>query len=313
MDKALVIIPDNNKGKYIAKGYISAFKDLGYFVIEKKIYDLSLDEVNIIKPDIIYTFWSEMLNNDILIDFFKKYAGNSEIISCAELSDDIPSFMKKKSHCFCPNSKDKKHKLILGINSKDYKEKFRGFKYSITFAGNPASDDREKLLSKIILNFGPINIFCRSFDFYKSFDEISSKNLLDEYHLELYRASYQGYVENPKELAKIFSSSKVNIDMKNPNNKDLNYRFLEILASGGFLLSPKNDVTSFYFEDGKEFDSYTNEVDLLDKIDFYLKNVNIAQLIASKGRKNVVSNHSFYDRLKSMLKVVYGKDFSSRR
>ena len=42
MDKALVIIPDNNKGKYIAKGYISAFKDLGYFVIEKKIYDLEL-------------------------------------------------------------------------------------------------------------------------------------------------------------------------------------------------------------------------------------------------------------------------------
>ena len=101
--------------------------------------------------------------------------------------------------------------------------------------------------------------------------------------------------------------------MKNPNNKDLNYRFLEILASGGFLLSPKNDVTSLYFEDGKEFDSYVNDVDLIDKIDFYLKNVNIAQLISSKGRKNLVSNHSFYDRLKSMLKVIYGKDFSSRR
>ena len=56
MDKVLVIIPDNNKGKNIAKGYISAFKDLNYFVIEKKIYDLSLDEVNLIKPDIIFVF-----------------------------------------------------------------------------------------------------------------------------------------------------------------------------------------------------------------------------------------------------------------
>ena len=313
MDKVLVIIPDNNKGKNIAKGYISAFKDLNYFVIEKKIYDLSLDEVNLIKPDIIFCFWSEMINNEELLDFFKLYDGSAEIISCAELSDDIPSFIKKKSHCFTPDIKDKKHKLILGINAKDYKEKFKGFKYSITFAGNPASDERERLLSKIIKNFGPINIFCRSFDFYKCLDEMASKKLLDDYHLELYKASYQGYVENPKELAKIFSSSKVNIDMKNPNNKDLNYRFLEILASGGFLLSPKNDVTSLYFEDGKEFDSYVNDVDLIDKIDFYLKNVNIAQLISSKGRKNVVSNHSFYDRLKSMLKVIYGKDFSSRR
>ena len=311
MDKALVLIPDNNKGKYIAKGYISAFKDLNYFVIEKKIYDLTIDEVNLIKPDLIFCFWSEMLNNDVVLDFFKSYSGNSEIISCAELSSDIPEFMKKKSHCFYPDTKDKKHKLILGINFKDYKEKFRGFNYSITFAGNPASEERENLLSKIIMNFGPINIFCRSFDFYKSLDEITAKNLLDEYHIELYKASYQGYVENPKELAKIFSSSKVNIDMKNPNNKDLNYRFLEILASGGFLLSPKNEVTSLYFEDGKEFDSYVCDVDLIDKIDFYLKNVNLAQLIAAKGRKNVVSNHSFYDRLKSMLKVIYGKDFSS--
>ena len=35
------------------------------------------------------------------------------------------------------------------INAKDYKEKFTGYNYTITFAGNPAYDDREKLLSKI--------------------------------------------------------------------------------------------------------------------------------------------------------------------
>ena len=51
-----------------------------------------------------------------------------------------------------------------------------------------------------------------------------------------------------------------------PIKKDLNYRFLEILASGGFLLSPQNELTAFYFEEGKEFDTYVNEVDLVDKI-----------------------------------------------
>ena len=163
------------------------------------------------------------------------------------------------------------------------------------------------------MNFGPINIFCRSFDFYKCLDEMASKKLLDDYHLELYKASYQGYVENPKELAKIFSSSKVNIDMKNPNNKDLNYRFLEILASGGFLLAPYNKNIEKYFDNGKEFDTYSSDCELVDKVDFYLRNLNIAQLIAYNGKKNAVSNHSFYDRLKSMLKVIYGKDFSNRR
>ena len=45
MEKVLVILPDNNKGRYIAKGYSSAFRNMSYFVIEKKIYDLNVDEI----------------------------------------------------------------------------------------------------------------------------------------------------------------------------------------------------------------------------------------------------------------------------
>jgi len=311
MDKVLVIIPDNNKGKYIAKGYSSAFRDLSYFVIEKKICDISLEEVSMIKPALIFVFWSDMLDNDLICDFFKEYDNKDTIIiSCSELFSDIPKFMNKKSYCFSLDTKEKKQKVLLGINNTDYKVKFRGYKYSITFAGNPAYEDREKLLCSLILNFGPINIFCRSYDFYKSVDEISSKKLLDDYYLELYRNSYRGYVENQKELAKIFVSSKINIDMI--SNQKINYRFFEILASGGFLLSPYNELYSTYFEEGKEFDYYIDEVDLVDKVKFYMNNLNIAQLIAAKGRRNVVSNHSFYDRLKSMLKVIYGKNFSNR-
>lgn len=313
MDKVLVILPHNNKGKYISKGYSNAFKELSFFVTEKKIFDLSIEEVKHISPNIIFCFWSDMKDNEDVCKFFKSYDNEETvIISCAELDEDIPAFMHRKSCCFSSNDKHKKHKTIIGINSKDYKEKFRGFNYSITFTGNPAYENREKLLASIISNFGPINIFCRSYDFYKSVDEMYSKKLLNDYFLELYRASYKGYVENQNELAKIFVSSKINIDMQNPNKKDINYRFLEILASGGFLLSPYNELTSVYFEEGKEFEIYTNSDDLIDKINFYMKNVNLAQLIAAKGKKNVVSNHSFYDRLKSILKVIYGKNFSNR-
>ena len=70
MEKVLVILPDNNKGKYIAKSYASAFKNFSFFVFERKLLDLSIDEVNNIKPNIIFTFWSDMENNDDLLDFF---------------------------------------------------------------------------------------------------------------------------------------------------------------------------------------------------------------------------------------------------
>ena len=87
---------------------------------------------------------------------------------------------------------------------------------------------------------------------------------------------------------------------------------MEILASGGFLISPYSELITRTFEDGKEIETYKNDSELVDKINFYLNNANLAQLIASKGKKNVVSNHSFYDRLKVMLKEIYGKDSRNR-
>ena len=66
------------------------------------------------------------------------------------------------------------------------------------------------------------------------------------------------------------------------------------------------------FEEGKDLETYINADELVDKIRFYRTNLNIAQYIAINGKKNTVSNHSFYDRLKKMLKVIYGKNFSNR-
>lgn len=315
MDKALIISSDNNKGKFISKGFSAAFKDLHYFVYEKKIYDLNIDEVNKILPNIIFIFWTDMTQKDILLEFLNSYDDQSTIfIHCAELLSHIEdSFIDKKNHfVFVSDSKNKKFKFLSSVNAKEYKTKFRGYNYNITFAGNPASKKREEILSKLVYNFGPINIFCRSYDFYKSVDDIQKSKLLDDYMLELYKSSYKGYVESQKELSNIFVSSKINIDIENEQPKNLNYRLLEVLVSGGFLIAPYNKKIIKHFDDGKEFETYSSDFELVDKVNFYLKNLNIAQLIASNGKKNAVSNHSFYDRLKSMLKVIYGKDFSNR-
>ena len=315
MDKVLVILSDNNKGKFISKGFSSAFKELHYFVYEKKIYDLNINEIHKISPNIVFVLWTDMTQLDVLLEFLHSYENTNTIfIHCAELSSQISEeFLCKDNHfVFTSDSKNKKFKFLSSIQAKDYKTKFKGYNYNITFAGNPASKSREIILSKLVYNFGPINIFCRSYDFYKSVDDIQKNNLLDDYMLELYKSSYKGYVESQKELSKIYASSKINIDIENETPKDINYRFLEVLVSGGFLIAPYNKKIIKYFDDGKEFETYSNDYELVDKINFYLKNLNIAQLISSNGKKNAVSNHSFYDRLKSMLKVIYGKNISNR-
>lgn len=315
MDKVLVILPDNNKGKFIAKGFASAFRDLSYFVYEKKIFDLNVEEVKQINPKIIFIFWTNINYENELKNFLDNY-NNSETIflHCGELHKDIAfNCSNKKNHyLFYSDSKLKKFKYITAVNAKDYKIKFRGYKYNITFSGNPAFREREYILAKIIYHLGPINIFCRSFDFYRSVKEIQKQNLLDDYFLELYRQSYKGYVETQKELSKIYSSSKINIDIPKDYNNSISYRSFEIMASGGFLISQKNNELITKFENGKEIEIYETDDELIDKIKFYLSNLNIAQYIAVNGKKNTVSNHSFYDRLKNMLKVIYGKDFSNR-
>ena len=100
--------------------------------------------------------------------------------------------------------------------------------------------------------------------------------------------------------------------MENPKKKQINYRSLEILAAGGFLIAQYSKPLVRQFDEGKEIETFTNADDLTDKINFYKKNLNIAQMIALKGKRNAITNHSYKDGLKKVLKVVYGKDISSR-
>ena len=314
MDKVVLIIPDNNKGKFIAKGYSSAFKELSYFVIEKKVYDINVDEIHKISPHVVFICWVDIAQKDVIYNFIENYNNEETIfIHVAEYIDEIPEeYNNKNNHfLFANDSKTHDRKIKTGIAASDYKSKFSGYKYNITFAGNPATSHREKLLSKLIYNFGPINIFCRSFDFYKSLEEIQEKNLLNEYFAELYKQSYKGYVESQKELSDIFISSKINLDFESIFQKDINFRCLEILAAGGFLISEYNENLVKYFDEGKELEVFETDDDLIDKINFYLGNLNLAQMIAVKGRRNAVNNFSYTDILKSILKVVYGEDISS--
>ena len=314
MEKVLVILPDNNKGKYLAKGYADTFRSLSYFVIERKLYDLNAKEIIHFKPDIIFTFWSQMKSNASTKVFFSEYKSDKTIfINVSEYIDEIPVEVinLEKSFCFSSDSKGK-NKILPAVAAESYKRKFSGYKYLLTFAGNPAYKDRECILSKIIYNFGIINIFCRSFDFYKSVDEIYKNKFLDDKYIELYRESYRGYVETQKELSYIYSHTKVNIDLQNEKSKSINYRCFEILASGGFVIAPYSKTLLKYFEDGKEIETYKNSTELVDKIRFYTQNSNLGFLISSKGKTKAVSNHTLTDRLKIILKVVYGKNFSSR-
>ena len=100
-------------------------------------------------------------------------------------------------------------------------------------------------------------------------------------------------MKNEKELAFVYNSSKINLNITIQGENNINYRVYEVLASEGFLLTDKMDDIFKNFEVGKDLEVYYNTYDLFDKIDFYLKNEYILEQIALNGCEKVEKNHSF--------------------
>ena len=93
-------------------------------------------------------------------------------------------------------------------------------------------------------------------------------------------------------LSAIYNSS---INLALEGKGEFTFRHLEILASCSFMLcqSSINDLElPLPLVDGKHFVSFKNKEDLIDKINFYLKNNRLRNEIALNGRKVLEEHYS---------------------
>ena len=85
---------------------------------------------------------------------------------------------------------------------------------------------------------------------------------------------------------------------------DLNYRTFETLGCKTFILTNETPGLSDLFDVGKNIVTYSNEWDLLDKINYYLKNSNERNAITESGYKHVLENHTYFKRMESLIKII---------
>ena len=86
----------------------------------------------------------------------------------------------------------------------------------------------------------------------------------------------------------ILSKAKIGINFSmSVDRHQLKSRVFETMLSGCMLLEEKNDQTSYYFNEGVDYDSFSTKEELLLKINFYLNNDNIRIKIANSGRQKV--------------------------
>ncbi len=108
-----------------------------------------------------------------------------------------------------------------------------------------------------------------------------------------------------KEMPKLFGKTKINL---NPPFRAawsaIPQRALDIMSSGGFLLSGYTDELAYYFENNKELVLYDSIEDAVAKADYYLKNDDLREEIRKSGSLKTNEYFTYENRIKEILEVV---------
>ena len=182
----------------------------------------------------------------------------------------------------------------------------------IAFTGRPLTIRRLTVLSEIVKNFpDKLSIYSYKKHFDLSVKEMQEHSLLNKDELENYKKTYKGFLETEQQLAQVYAGSKIilNITM-DQGLSSMNYRVLEVLAAGGFLLTDYKQDTADYFKPEKDLVFYENNEELIRKISKYLDKNSLRNQIAQNGKKTVINNHTFKQRAREILsKIENSNDF----
>lgn len=321
MKRILILSPRSIAGGLIMDGFATGF-ELNKCIVKTKVVDeLTENDVEHFKPDMILGYDYSFLMDENCTKIIKKSSCKNLVCYFADeprgkfalgernsLYKELKKFNPKIfiwDKDFLNDFADSNY-LPLAINPKKYLNHFSSYKYSISFVGRPLTDIRQEILCELVKVFkNKVHIFSYEKHFLKSIEEIKEKKLLDDEDLEIYSKCWVGFIEKEEDLAEIYRSSKINLNITLQGKSSINYRVFEVLASGGFLLTDEREDIKKYFEVSKHLETYKNTTDLIDKINFYLKNLNIAQKIAQLGKFEVIEKHVFSARARSILKTVF--------
>ncbi|UCD15925.1 MAG: glycosyltransferase [Candidatus Omnitrophota bacterium] len=134
-----------------------------------------------------------------------------------------------------------------------------------------------------------------------------AKKFARKRHLALLREKYPNSfigTADYRKIGDIYSASKIGFNSSIMN--DINMRIFEILASGSFLLTNyiKDNGLEKLFQDKKHLVTYRNDSQLLELVEYYLKNEKERQRIAQEGYACVLNKHTYYHRVQSMFNYI---------
>lgn len=116
----------------------------------------------------------------------------------------------------------------------------------------------------------------------------------------------KGLVDYYDDMPYVFMNSKINLNITLRSIKTgIPLRAFDIMGSGGFLLTNYQQELFEYFVPDEDFVYYTDQQDLMNKIEYYLTHEEERQRIARNGCEKVRSQHTLEQRMQDILEIVH--------
>ena len=136
----------------------------------------------------------------------------------------------------------------------------------------------------------------------------------EKYNLSLFTYGNTSVIPNAKNhgttdyyngMPLVFNKSKININISLKSIlTGIPLRCIDIMASGGFLLTNYQADLFRHFEPGKHFDYFTDDNDLINKIEYYLNHEEERMTIAANAKKEIETNFNLKQYLDDLISAV---------
>ena len=114
-----------------------------------------------------------------------------------------------------------------------------------------------------------------------------------------------GAVDYITEMPLIFKNTKINLNLTLRSiHTGIPLRAMDIMGSGGFLLTNYQQDFLEHFEPNTDFVFYTNKEEMLGLADYYLAHDDERQQIAENGYKKMKQYHTYTNRIELILQQL---------
>jgi len=332
-----------NTGRTIYNGYKNVFEDLGYEfktltnddnqkeIFEKfnphifmtgigplhlKYLDMNIVKIqkkNGMKVFVMTPFWKSpfsklRFNENPSLSSNKKLI---EIIISGSFGDIYYNMCEQgdpRMEGFEETTGYKIHTILLAADKTlanvQFNEKFQS---DIVFIGSYLHGRRE-FMKKYILplrkkyNF---KLYCQDLYFYQRISNLIMKagQYFNIPYIRSFKKNDVTFEEEQQILRSACICLNIHEDFAKKFGMDFNDRTFKIPLFGGFEITDNVAAIKKYLIDGKEIIIANDGEDMLEKIDYYLKNPEKRIPIIEAGRKKVLAEHTYHNRVKQIIDI----------